>query len=92
MNVNTGELRLLASGSGREQELTRLLIEGFIPVPAEHEKEAADILAAQNQVIVDMTMDTPLVNWAKSKQIVHKSDTKSKRSMRKRSQRINRKN
>jgi len=92
MNVNTGELRILASGQGNTvaRDLMQLKREGFTPVPEEHENEALEILAEKQQTIVDMTSDTPLVNWAKSQRTVHKPDSRNKRSMRKKSQRINR--
>lgn len=91
MNVNTGELRLLAQGGGRDSEVRRAIVDGFIMVPKEHEEEAEKILADKKQAIADMTIDTPLVSWAKSQQIkILQRHSKTKREMRKKSQRINR--
>jgi len=38
----------------------------IVPVPDEHAKEADYLLKEREYVDVDMTADTPFVNWAKS--------------------------
>ena len=62
MDCNTGDLRRLTEGFSVEK--ARRL--GLIPVPDEHQAEADAELGNQDRVMVDMTQDTPLVNWAKS--------------------------
>ena len=69
MNVNTGELMMLMQG----QEPP----EGFTRVPDDFAEEAKKFLeeseSKNKPAIVDMTQDTPLVNWAK-----HQRDSKKK--------------
>jgi len=67
MNVDTGELVRLRAGQGKE---------GFIQVPNELEKEVEKQLNGKDSVMVDMSKDTPLVNWAKS----HRTDKKKSRA------------
>jgi hypothetical protein len=89
MNINTGELRNVASFLS-EEEAAAL---GFAPVPDEHEAEARKIIADAERekaraAYADMSLDTPLVNWAKSQQ---KPKNKNKAKMTKASRRRNRK-
>lgn len=64
MNVDTGELRRLASLLS-EEERKQLLGEGFTEVPQDLEKEAMRELADKDVVMVDMEKKTPLTAWAK---------------------------
>lgn len=79
MNVDTGLLLRIAE-QGRNI--------GMTIVPKELAKEAEKELEDKEEVVVDMTKDTPLVRWAKSQQ--HKPSAKNRRSMQKKSKRINR--
>ena len=83
MNVDTGSLRNLLQGEP--------VPKGFEIVPPEHQKEAEEILSGKKEATADMNSNTPLVVWAKSQQIkILQRHSKSKREMRKKSQRINR--
>lgn len=80
MNVNTGELRMM------KENLTDLM-EGFTPVPVDLEEEARKELDGNDYTFVDMKKETPLTAWAKSQQTTKK---KNKKSIQKKSKRINR--
>jgi uncharacterized protein YecA (UPF0149 family) len=64
MNVDTGELRRIASHLSVE-ERDELLEDGFTEVPENLEKEAMKALAGKESVMVDMKKKTPLTAWAK---------------------------
>lgn len=64
MNVNTGELRRIASNLN-EDERAELFKAGFTEVPDDLEQEAAKALAGKENVMVDMKKKTPLTAWAK---------------------------
>lgn len=83
MNVNTGELIL-------QRLITQDMKAEFIPVPEEHEEEATKILNGEERAFVDMESGSPLAIWAKAKRTGRDPKDKSKRSMRKKSQRANR--
>ncbi len=75
MNVDTGELYGLLN----EEELKRLteeLGDSFQQVPKRHRKEANRILKNKKCAQVDMSKDTPLVDWAKRKAIAIKKKPK----------------
>ena len=70
MNVNTGELRTLASNSE--------YLKGFTPVPNNLEADAEDILQGKNSAMVDMSVDSPLVSWAMKQRKRNKKKINSK--------------
>ena len=95
MNVDTGELYRLLSHQQEElinqigAEKEKNIKEYFEQVPTEFEEEAMQELGDNDYVKVDMTKNTPLVNWAKKE---NKKKKKRKAKMAKKSKRNNRKN
>jgi inorganic pyrophosphatase len=89
MNVNTGELRMLAAGAERDKELLKALMEeGFRPVPQELQEEAAKELNGKEETFVNLKGSTPLAKWAKNQR--EKDKKKAKRKLAKASRKLNR--
>jgi len=63
MNIDTGELRRFNAEELTKEEQEELF-ERFRPVPEELSQEANALLGDKESVMVDMTKDTPLVQWA----------------------------
>ena len=84
MNVDTGELmkaELLSLFSVAIQKQ-------FKSVPDELAEAAEAELAGKEQTVVDMTKETPLVQWAKSQQ--HHANPNNRKAMQKASKKRNR--
>ena len=64
MNVDTGELMT----SDLMATLSAFRKKAFKQVPDELADEAETELAGKDKTVVDMTKETPLVQWAKSQQ------------------------
>lgn len=86
MNVDTGELRRLSAEEFKEIDKT--FFKDFVPVPDTFQKEADTLLGDKDSVMVDMTQNTPLVNWSKKKKA--EKDKKAKRKIAEASRKRNR--
>lgn len=87
MNVDTGEIIRLKSLLADLETIPQ----GFKIVPDDLSGEAEKEINDKDRAVVDMTKDTPLVNWAKSQQAVKNKKRSKLPSMQKQSKRRNRK-
>jgi len=102
MNVDTGELVRIMTGmkqlvdeAKHSKELpvdgvVTSIPDGFKQVPDDLVAEAEKELGEKDRVIVDMTKDTPLVNWARSQRRIKNKKRSNLKAMQKASKRQNR--
>ena len=86
MNVDTGEILRLKSLLADAETIP----EGFKIVPDDLSGEAEKELGDKDRTVVDMTKDTPLVNWAKNQRVIKSKKRSNLPKMQKQSKRRNR--